>query len=66
MSWRWDNPPSQGTPIRFLTRGLKGAPSEIDGVVDEVLMDFAVSVKGEDGTYWLVLRDEFICSHEVQ
>jgi hypothetical protein len=59
----WDNPPAVGTPIRFLTGGLKGATSELDGVVDEILLDFAVSVVGEDGTYWLVLQNELVSIH---
>lgn len=61
----WDGPPSVGTPIRFSTGGLKGAPPEIDGIVDEILLDFAVSVMGEDGTYWLVLENELVGIHEV-
>lgn len=61
----WDNPPPVGTPIRFLTGGLKGAPPELDGIVDEILLDFAVSVMGEDGSYWLVMQNEMVQTHEV-
>jgi len=59
-------PPSIGTPIRFKTLGLKGAVPEIDGVVDEILLHYAICVMGEDGTFWLVLEHELVCIYEVQ
>lgn len=50
-----------GTPILFKTGGLKGAPPTLYGVVDEVLTEnFALCVKDESGSFWLVLPDEFI------
>lgn len=65
VSVTWPNPPSPGTPVRFLTGGLKGAPPELDGVVEELVAEFALSVFGEDGTRWLVFECEHLETYEV-
>ena len=55
-----------GTPIRILTHGLCGAPPEIDVVVDEILLEWAVSAQSDDGRYWLVMEEDFVQVHTVQ
>lgn len=54
-----------GTPISFKAQGVGGPEEIIDGFVEDILIDWAISAQGIDGRYHLVMDTDFVCEHVV-